>query len=456
MGSDTTQPNPSSSSPDSDPRLLCAKALPRRIGKYHVKRLIASGGMGTVYEAIQENPHRVVALKIMKRGVTSKNAHRRFEYESQVLARLRHACIAQVYEAGVHEDVSGPLPYFAMEYIPNAKSITAYATARHLGVRQKLGLFGNVCDAVHHGHQKGIIHRDLKPGNILVDSGGELKIIDFGVARSTDSDMAATTEQTAIGDLIGTLKYMSPEQCEGDPQDLDTRSDVYALGVVLYELLSGRLPYEMDHTPVYDVPRIIREAPATHLSAINRTLRGDLETIVEKALKKNRRRRYQSAESMREDIERFLRHQPILARPPSLGYKFRKFLFRRRVRIGVAAALVAAVSLAAERQVHSRRLAAEAAKDSAVRVYFEALALADNREEETAITRATEAISLDPNLGAAYALRAKMRIRLDDFSGASIRLPRGDSIGAGQLVGLAHARVAGHACGEPPRRPHGI
>jgi len=167
--------------------------IPKQIGHYHLKRVLASGGMGTVYEATQESPRRVVAIKVMRHGIASRSAMRRFEYESQLLARLRHPGIAQVYEAGTHDDGSGAVPYFAMEYIPNARSITKYAEEKKLGTRQRMELFAQVCDAVHHGHQKGIIHRDLKPANILVDSHGEVKIIDFGVARGTDSDLAVTT-----------------------------------------------------------------------------------------------------------------------------------------------------------------------------------------------------------------------------------------------------------------------
>ena len=188
--------------------------LPRNIGHFTIKERIASGGMGTVYKAVQEQPRRSVAIKVMKHGVTSRSALRRFEYEAQLLARLRHPYIAQVYEAGTHDDGSGPVPFFAMEYIPNAKPITKYAEDKKLGTRERLDLFARVCDAVHHGHQRGIIHRDLKPSNILVDSHGQPRIIDFGVARATDSDMARTTLQTDLGQLIGTLQYMSPEQCE--------------------------------------------------------------------------------------------------------------------------------------------------------------------------------------------------------------------------------------------------
>ncbi|MHC4695580.1 MAG: serine/threonine protein kinase, partial [Planctomycetota bacterium] len=220
-----------------------AARVPERIGQFHIKNVIASGGMGKVYEAIQEHPRRTVAVKVMKQGIASRSALRRFEFESQLLARLRHPGIAQVFEAGTHDDGTGAVPYFAMEYIPNARSITAFAKDKKLGTRDRLRLFARVCDAVHHGHQKGIIHRDLKPGNILVDSNGDPKIIDFGVARGTDSDMAVTTLQTDVGQLIGTLQYMSPEQCAADPHDIDTRSDVYALGVVLYELLCDRVPY---------------------------------------------------------------------------------------------------------------------------------------------------------------------------------------------------------------------
>ncbi len=319
--------------------------LPRKIGGYSIRRRIASGGMGTVYEALQDHPRRTVAVKVMRQGVVSPEAARRFEYESQLLARLHHPGIAQVYEAGTHKDGEEEFPFFAMEYIPNARSITDYAREKLHGIRERLELFVGVCDAVHHGHQKGIIHRDLKPGNILVDSGGNPRIIDFGVARATDADMVLATFQTQIGQIIGSLQYMSPEQFDADPHDLDTRSDVYALGVVLYELLVGALPYDLSGSNIYDAARVVKEQPAPRPRTNAPSITVDVETILLKALEKDRGRRYQSAYGLAQDIRRYLGGEAIVAHPPSMAYQLR-IIARRNKPLSFAVAALFVVLVA--------------------------------------------------------------------------------------------------------------
>ena len=359
-----------------------AGAIPKQIGKYRIKQLIGSGGMGSVYQALQEQPRRTVALKLMKAGIASSSALRRFEYESQLLARLSHPGIAEVYDAGTHETPEGGVPYFVMEYIARARRITDYVREKTLPTNQRLELFLESCAAIHYGHTKGVIHRDLKPDNILVDSHGRVKVIDFGVARATDSDMAAATLQTDIGQLVGTVQYMSPEQVEADPNDLDTRSDVYALGVVLYELLCDQLPYDVTDVKLFDATRIVREQEARRLSTIDSTLRGDVETIVLKALEKDRDRRYQSASELAEDIQRYLRNEPINARPPSLTYQVRVFARRNKgLMTGVAAVFGALLlGLAGMSYLYVDTVRARNAKDAALRV----------AEQKTAEARAAE------------------------------------------------------------------
>jgi len=269
--------------------------------------------MGAVYEAEQEHPKRTVALKVVKSSLASPSLLRRFEQESDALARLHHPGIAQVYEVGTATSTAGVQPFFAMEFIAHGEPLTQYAGTRHLNTGQPLLLMVAVCDAVHHAHQRGIIHRDLKPANILVDERGHPKVLDFGVARVTDSD-ADATRQTGVGQLIGTLAYMSPEQALADPLELDTRSDVYSLGVILYELLAGKLPYTLGHK-LHEAVITIREQKPTALGSVERNYRGDIETVVAKAMEREKGRRYSSAAELAADIRRHLKDEPIIARP---------------------------------------------------------------------------------------------------------------------------------------------
>ncbi len=335
--------------------------MPAAVGRYRILGLIGEGGMGIVYEAEQDHPRRKVALKLLKAGVTSPALLRRFERESEALGRLQHPGIAHIYEAGVAGTDFGPQPYLAMELVRGV-TLLKYATSRTLNVNQRLGLMLKLCESVQHAHEHGIIHRDLKPNNILIDESGHPKILDFGVARFTDSDVELT-RQTDFGELIGTLGYMSPEQLAGDPLAVDFRSDIYALGVVFYELLTGRLPYEASRN-VYEASRSIREEEPTRLSATDPGYRGDLETIVQKAIEKDKSRRYGSAKELATDIHRYLNNQPIMARPPSTSYQLRKFAVRHNKLVGavlaVFASLVAGVVVSAREAIRANRQTATA------------------------------------------------------------------------------------------------
>ncbi|MCL4210086.1 MAG: protein kinase [Phycisphaeraceae bacterium] len=311
--------------PAADPRLVG-----RVIGGFHVVEPLAGGGMGSVYRAVQENPRRDVALKVLTRAAASRRATRRFEFEAEVLGRLQHPGIAQIYGAGTFDDGDGGTPYFAMEFVPGARSITRFVRERALSLHDRVELFLQVCEAVHHGHQKGVIHRDLKPDNILVDANGRSRIIDFGVARTTDIDLTAATLCTTQGELVGTLQYMSPEQCGGAADDVDTRSDVYALGLVLHELLLERLPYDVSRMTVTQALTVIREPRSWDASRGGDALPRDLSLIVRKAMEIERHRRYGGVDELADDLRRFLRHEPIRARPPGAVYHARLFARRHR------------------------------------------------------------------------------------------------------------------------------
>ncbi len=315
-----------------------------RIGGFRVLRLLGEGGMGAVYEAEQERPARRVALKIIRPGFVSEAVVRRFRREAEVLGRLQHPGIAQVYEVGVGDVDGRPTPYLAMELIEGLP-LTHHAAEAKLDTRARLELACKLCDAVQHAHERSVVHRDLKPANILVDRSGQPKILDFGVSRITDGDLRLTTMRTEAGQILGTAAYMSPEQASGDPTEVDSRSDIYALGVVIFELLAGRLPHEIGRLPLPDAIRVIREDEPTRIGSVNANLRGDIDTILAKALEREKARRYQSAAELGADIRRHLHDEPILAHRPSTIYQLRKFARRNRALVGGVAAVMIALTV---------------------------------------------------------------------------------------------------------------
>lgn len=317
---------------------------PEMIGRYRIVRTIAHGGMGAVYEAVQDSPHRTVALKVIRPGLATPKVVRRFEYEAQILGLLRHPNIAQIHEASMAETTLGMQPFFAMEYVEGL-SILEHVRAHELDARGRLELLLPIYEAVQYAHQKGVIHRDLKPGNILVDESGCPKILDFGVARATDLDVQATTLKTNFGELVGTVPYMSPEQVGGDPAQIDTRSDIYALGVLTFQLLVDRLPFEAHDKQLMELLHEIRDVDAPRLGTLDRSFRGDLETIVAKSLEKEKTRRYPTAAALDSDVRRYLQNEPIEARPATRTYRLSKFVRRNRGLVaGMAAALLILVA----------------------------------------------------------------------------------------------------------------
>ena len=355
--------------PEQLPQLVGIEIHPETIGNYQVAGVLGEGGMGVVYRAAQKQPvERTVAIKVIKLGMDTREVVARFDTERQALAIMSHPNIARVYDAGATE---AGRPYFVMEYVDGV-SITNYCDRERLGTRDRLELFQQVCRGIQHAHQKGIIHRDIKPSNILVasqDGNPTPVIIDFGIAKATDRSMNQATLLTQAGQIVGTLAYMSPEQVSLTSHDVDIRTDVYSLGVLLYELLVGRLPFDTRQPDLAfdEICRRIRETdpprPSTQIKTIDeettgiaerrrtdptaflRDLRGDLDWIVMKALEKQPDRRYASVSEFAGDVNRYLGHEPVVARPPTATYRLRKFA--RRHRVGVASAIVIAALLVA-------------------------------------------------------------------------------------------------------------
>jgi serine/threonine protein kinase len=371
-----------------------------KIGRYKLLQQIGEGGCGVVYMAEQEEPvRRRVALKIIKLGMDTKQVIARFEAERQALAMMEHPNIAKVLDAGATETGR---PYFVMELVRGVR-ITDYCDEHKIATEERLKLFLQICQAIQHAHQKGVIHRDIKPSNVLVtinDGVPVPKVIDFGIAKSTQGRLTDQTLFTAFEQFIGTPAYMSPEQAVMTSLDVDTRSDIYSLGVLLYELLTGRTPFDQKEllaAGLEEMRRTIREKepprPSTRLStmaadALSTTaqhrhtdvpklihlLHGDLDWIVMKALDKDRTRRYETANGLAMDIERHLNNEPVVARPPTRFYRFQKLARRNKLAFGAAAAVVTAlvIGLAAstwlfvrEKHAHQQAVAAEQAAEKA-------------------------------------------------------------------------------------------
>lgn len=387
------------------------------VGPYKLLQEIGEGGMGLVYKAEQTAPvQRIVALKVIKPGIDTRRVLARFEAERQAVALMDHPSIAKVLDAGATETGR---PYFVMELVKGLP-ITEYCRQSRASLSTRLELFREVCQAVQHAHQKGIIHRDLKPSNVMIafyDGRPVPKVIDFGVAKATGVKLTDHTMFTEFGTVIGTLEYMSPEQAGLDQLDVDTRTDVYSLGVLLYELLTGATPLDaakLRSAGFDEARRIIREEqpvlPSTRLSSsdvlpalaaergeeplrLTRTMRGDLDWIVMKALEKNRERRYDSAGAFARDIGRYLADEPIEARPPSTAYLLRKFVHRNRRPVAaaalVAASLVVGISVSEWQALRATR-AEQAARAQAERAEQAAQEARDARTAEAASRQTAE------------------------------------------------------------------
>jgi len=416
-------------------------AADQQIGPYRLLQKLGEGGMGEVWVAEQQKPlRRKVALKLIKAGMDTHQIIARFESERQALAMMDHPAIAKVFEAG--ETPQGR-PYFVMEYVQGLP-ITDYCDQHRLQTAERLALFMKVCEGVQHAHQKAIIHRDLKPSNILVtilEGTPVPKIIDFGVAKATARSLTERTMFTELGAFVGTPEYMSPEQAEMSGQNIDTRTDIYALGAILYELLVGSLPFdprELRQAGFDAIRKKIREEdppkPSTRLStmgeastlsaqnrrseppALIRQIRGDLDWITMKALEKDRTRRYGSPAEMAADIDRFLSHQPIVARPPSASYRARKFVRRHRIGVGAAGTLaIVLIAFSITTALQARRIARE--RDRA------------NREAETSKQVSNFLVDL---------------FRVSDPSEA-----KGNSVTAREILDKGADRVAGELKGQP-------
>lgn len=345
--------------------------IAREIDDYRILRVLGAGGMGVVFLAQQRHPKRLVAIKTLHAGLHQAELLARFQQEAEILARLKHPGIAQIHASGRTDASLGGVPYIVMEFVEGVPLLEHSGT---LPMRQCLELLMRICEAVEHAHIRGVIHRDLKPGNILVQPDGQPKVLDFGVARLTGEDRGPS-ELTSAGMVIGTIAFMSPEQAQGEPGAVDIRSDVYALGMIGYRMLTGDMPYEVTgHNLARALQQICDTAPKP-LSQHDRRYRGDLETIFQKVLAKDKEARYQNAAEFAEDLRRYLADEAILARRPSVLSDIRRFARRNRILVGAAvvvlASLIAAVAVSTRFAIEeqAQRIEADAMVDYMRRMF---------------------------------------------------------------------------------------
>jgi serine/threonine protein kinase len=443
---------------------LAADRTGEVIGNFKLLEKIGEGGFGQVYVAEQSQPvKRRVALKLIKPGMDSREVIARFEAERQALAMMDHPHIARVFDAGT---TSAGQPYFVMELVRGVP-ITQFCEQRQLTPRQRLELFIDVCQAVQHAHQKGVIHRDLKPSNVLVtlhDGVPVVKVIDFGVAKAISEPLTQSTIYTRFTQMIGTPPYMSPEQAELSGLDVDTRSDIYSLGVMLYELLTGTTPFDQQRLRMVgfdELRRIIRHEdpprPSTRLSTLAQTatmaaglqgadlreltgmLKGDLDWVVMKALEKDRKRRYETAADFARDVRRYLDQEPVIARPPSPWYRFSKFAARNKVAITTASLVLAALLVGTTVSVWQaiRATRAEAEISDFVVKLKEANVLLDSARANTdeqrwslALAQYTKAADLQPEHYLVWSGRGSLYVRLGLWKLAADDYARALELGA--------------------------
>lgn len=355
------QPDGTASAPASEANP--AGWIGRELNGCRILRQIGAGGMGVVYLAEQHHPRRQVAIKTLHAGLNTQELLARFALEAEILGRMRHPGIGQVFATGRTRHFDTDVPYIVMEYI-EGQPLLEYA--EKIDLRARVELLAAIADAVEHAHLRGVIHRDLKPANILVQSDGQPKVLDFGVARLADQE-SGRHELTTAGMILGTMAYMSPEQAAGDPEGVDLRTDVYALGMIGYRMIGGRLPYSVDRGSLGEALKAICETRPPPLSQFAHEARGDLQVVIGKALEKDRNERYRNADEFASDLRRFLRDETILARRPTWWQEFRRFARRNKVLMGasaiVLAGLIAAAIISTRFAIseNAQRLQAEAA-----------------------------------------------------------------------------------------------